>query len=157
MTAKKTEATKTATPTVQQQPAAQAPVVPVAPSKQEVTLDKLKSAWAERKVDLSKLTATPDGKFLVVKVDANWPEIVIGASGGIDLPQVKSYAKAFDAAVEGDVLLKKQTERAAKKSPAPPTPKPATQPEPKERVAETPASKKAKAHSQIEQRLQSQA
>lgn len=152
--AKKAEGTKAVTPTVQPQPATAAPVAPVAPSTQDATLDKLKSAWVERKVDLSKLTATPDGKFLIVKVDANWPTIRIGASGGIDLPEIKSYPRAWDAAVEGDKLLAKQVARAQKKSAsAPATPKPAVEPEPKQ----TPASEKAAAHKAIEDRIQQQA
>lgn len=76
------------------------------------------------------------------------------ADRGLDLPQIKSYAKAFDAAVEGDKLLAKQTERAQKKAtPAPATaPKAAAQPEQKkEPVAETPTARKQKQHEQIEQ------
>ena len=87
-----------------------------APSKQQLILANLKAAWEARNVDLAKLEVIPDGKFLMVMVGPNWPLVKIGPTGGIDLPQIRSYAKAFDAAVNGDVLLKKQSDRMAKKA-----------------------------------------
>src|SRR5581483_4785559 len=111
----------------------------VAPSKQEQTLNQLKEAWAKRGVELGKLEVKPDGKFLMVTVATNWPLIKIGPTGGIDLPTIKSYAKAFDAAVNGDQLLKKQQERMAKKQAAS-APAPAAKPDVKVEAAkqETP-------------------
>jgi len=165
---KKVEAKKQAavTPAVQPQPPAPAPTPavaaqPVAPSKQTQTLEKLKTAWTARGVDLSKMTVKPDGKFLYVTVGAAWPVIKLGPTGGIDLPEIKSYAKAFDAAVNADQLWQKQQERDKKKAataaPAPTTPKPpaptkpgAGQPEAKK---ETPTARKQKADAALEQRL----
>jgi hypothetical protein len=100
---------------------------PVAASKQQVTLDKLKVAWAEKGVDLSKLEAKPDGKFLLVTVAAGWPIIQLGPTGGIVLPQIRSYQKAWDAALNGLEVFEKQNARDAKKAsaaaPATPSPK----------------------------------
>jgi len=100
---------------------------PVAASKQQITLDKLKVAWAEKGVDLSKLEAKPDGKFLLVTVAAGWPVIQLGPTGGIVLPQIRSYAKAWDAAVDGLAIFEKQNAWDAKKAsaaaPATPAPK----------------------------------
>ncbi len=94
-----------------------------------------------------------------------WPVVAIGPTGGVNLPQIRSYSKPFDAAMDGKALLEKQTARDQKKqaASAPATPKPQTgKPEPAKAVTpeapkETPAAKKAKAHSQIEERLQAQA
>lgn len=100
---------------------------PVAASKQQITLDKLKVAWAENGVDLSKLEAKPDGKFLLVTVATGWPVIQLGPTGGIVLPQIRSYAKAWDAALIGKELFDKQNARDQKKAtaaaPAPPAAK----------------------------------
>lgn len=135
---------------------ATAPAKPETPMKQMQTLQKLTAAWVERKVDLSKMTATPDGKFLNIVVGEGWPVVRLGATGGIELPEIKSYPKAFDAAVEGDVLLKKQTERAAKKKAATAAPVKKTDEavRPTATKPESPAVKKQKAHEQIEQRMQ---
>ena len=64
---------------------------PVAASKQQVTLDKLKVAWAEKGVDLSKLEAKADGKFLLVTAAPGWPVIQLGPTGGITRP-LSSYS-----------------------------------------------------------------
>src|SRR6478752_7254632 len=58
-----------------------------APNKQEAMFVKLKAAWVARGVDLSNMTATLDGKYLMVEVGDGWPTIQIGSNGGIDLPQ----------------------------------------------------------------------
>ena len=161
MAAKKDTATK---PEVKPQPAAPAtqatPAQAVAaqPTKAEQTIAKLKDAWTARNVDLSKMTITADGKNMNVQVADNWPLIVIGPGGGIVLPEIRSYAKAWDAAVDGDNVLRKQNERDQKKAtPAAPkdvvvTAKTHVTPE---QAKQTPASKKAAAHEQIEQKLQS--
>jgi hypothetical protein len=157
--AKKREA---ATKAVQPQPAAaadqpkpEAPAAapPVPANKQTTTFEKLKAAWAARGLDLSKMTATPDGKYLDVIVAEGWPLIMIGASGGITLPEIRSYAKAFEAAVDGLALFQKQQARDAKK--AAPAPAPKAAPAPAAPAKETPTAKKGKAHQQIEQQLQS--
>jgi uncharacterized coiled-coil protein SlyX len=153
----------TAKPATQPQPAPAAPApaptpaaatvaapTPAQPSKQEATIAKLKDAWIERKVDLSKMQVKQDGKFVLITVADGWPVVQIGASGGIVLPEIRSYPKAFDAAVDGLAVYTKQKERDAKKATTvavAPTPTPA---QPK---AETPAAKKAKAHAQLEQTL----
>ncbi len=93
-------------------PAAQ----PATVSKQQVTLDKLKEAWTAKGVDLSKLEAKPDGKFVLVTVAAGWPIIQLGPTGGTVLPQIRSYAKAFDAAVDGLAVFQKQQTRDQKKA-----------------------------------------
>jgi len=153
---------KKSTPEVQPQPAVTEPTPAPAPpaaapaSKQTATLDKLKAAWTERKVDLSKMTIQPDGKFILVTVDDGWPVVQIGASGGIVLPQIRSYVKAFDAAVDGLSLFQKQNERDAKKASAT-APKPGTvTPPPAAVQKETPTAKKQKADAALEQQLQQQ-
>jgi len=146
------------------QPQPQAPTpAPVAatPNRQTMKLEELKTAWTKKGVDLSKLIVTPDGKFLMVLVDGEWPVVKIGPTGGIDIPALKSYPKAWDAALDAKELLKKQTERAAKKTaaaaPAPTTPKPPAPGKPvaghPEQPKETPAVRKQKADQQLEQRL----
>ena len=89
----------------------------VTANKQTATFDRLKEAWVGRGADLSKMTTTMDGKFMLVTVGEQWPVIRIGASGGIELPAIKSYPKAFDAAIIGDQLLAKQVARSRRKPP----------------------------------------
>lgn len=69
---------------------------------------------------------TADGKYINLLIGKEWPVIQIGASGGIVLPAIKSYPKAFQAALEGDKLLAKQTEREQKKVTATAAPAPTT-------------------------------
>lgn len=88
-----------------------APVI----SRQRQTINKLRDAWKERGVDMSKLTETIDGKFINVVVGEGWPLVAVGPTGGLELPTIRSYAKAFDAAVIADQLLAKQTTRDLKK------------------------------------------
>ena len=83
-----------------------------------MTIAKLKEGWAEKKVDLSKLTIKDDGKFKVLVVDQGWPRVTIGPTGGIVVTDLKSYAKAFDAAMDGLSLYQKQQAREAKKTQA---------------------------------------
>jgi hypothetical protein len=152
-----------ATPTPEPTPAPAAAVeAPVAQAvtlvgnpKQVAALEALKVKWTERKVDLSKLAITQDGKYIVVVVGEGWPKITIGNGGGIDLPEIKSYPKAFDAAVMGDDLLAKQSKRGQPKPPS--APAAAAQPEPKkEGVAETPAQRKQREDAALEQKLDAQ-
>lgn len=104
-----------------------APVTPAATpvavaSKQTETIERLKAGWAEKKVDLSKLTIKDDGKFKLLMVDAGWPTVQVGASGGITVLELKSYSKAFDAAMNGLALYEKQKAREQKKAAAPAPP-----------------------------------
>jgi hypothetical protein len=87
-------------------------------SKQQQTLDNLKAKWTERGVDLLALEVKLEGKFLLVTVGPDWPLIRIGPSGGGEIPALKSYPKFFDACVDADELLRKQTEREEKKKAA---------------------------------------
>jgi hypothetical protein len=153
-------------PATQSQPAPPAPTptpaatvaAPATPSRQQVTLDKLTEAWKAKGVDLSKMTITDDGKFKLIVVDAGWPTVQIGASGGVTVLELKSYASAFDAALIGKELFDKQKSREAKKSsqpaPAPTTPQQSAPAAPQQK--ETPAVRKGKRHEAIEQQLSQQ-
>jgi hypothetical protein len=146
--------TQQATPAVAQ-PTTTTPKPEPGPSKQEQTLTKLKVAWTERKVDLSKLETRVDGKFLNVKVGEGWPLIVIGQNGGLDIPQVKSFPKAWDAALIANELFAKQLAREAKKATSTtPAPKPVAAVKPEEKK-ESPTARKQRVDSQIESKLQS--
>ncbi len=131
-------------------PAAQ-PATPVPANKQTATFDTLKAGWLAKGVDLSKMTVKPDGKFTLVVVAEGWPTVQIGPTGGITVVQLKSYQKAFDAAMDGLALYEKQQAREAKKAATP-----ATAPEAaKAPVKESTTAKKQKADAQLEQQLQS--
>jgi hypothetical protein len=103
------EAKATATP-------APAVATTLGASKQDMAIEKLKAGWLEKKVDLSKLTIKDDGKFKVLIVAEGWPRVTIGPTGGIVVTDLKSYTKAFDAAMDGLNLYTKQKEREAKKA-----------------------------------------
>jgi hypothetical protein len=133
----------------------------VQPSKAQQSLAKLREAWEARKIDLSKLQVVNDGKFMNVIVADGWPDIVIGPSGGITLPQVRSYARAFDAAAQGDIVFKKQQEMDAKKTLAAAPKATWRKPEPKneepaKQSQSTTTKKKGQAHDQIEKKLSQQ-
>ena len=148
-------------------PPAPAAATQLGASKQQMTLEKLKAEWVKRGVDVSKIATAMDGKFMLVTVAPDWPVIKIGPSGGGELPQLKSYPKFFDAAIHADELWKKQQERMAKKAAPVDAKKPqaAVGKQPGQIDGdtgnvvdkETPTAKKARAHGQIEQRLQTQA
>ena len=91
---------------------------PATPTKAEATLNKLKEAWTKRGVVLTKMIVRTEGKRTLVEVGESWPLIEIGHGGGITLPQIRSYANAFNAAVDGDKLFARQTERDSKKAAA---------------------------------------
>jgi len=95
------------------------------PSKQEQTIAKLKEGWTAKGVDLSKLSIKDDGKFKLVIVAAGWPTCTVGPTGGLGVTELKSYTKAFDAAMIGKELYDKQKAREQKKTAAaaPPAPK----------------------------------
>jgi len=98
---------------------ATAPATPAQPSKQQTTIEKLTVALREqRQIEVVASMLTQDGKYINLLIGKEWPVIQIGASGGIVLPQIKSYPKAFEAALQGDKLLTRQNERQAKKATA---------------------------------------
>jgi len=108
-------------PEAEQKPAATsvpAAAAPAQPSKQMQTIEKLKEGWTAKGVNLDKLTVKDDGKFKLVVVADGWPTVQIGPTGGISLPQIRSYAKAFDAAIDGLAVFEKQNAREAKKATA---------------------------------------
>ena len=148
-----------ATPTAPAPVAAEAaPAVQPTPTKAQATLMRLSVALAARHVEVKPEHISQDGKFLVINLGEAWPTINIGPGGGIDLPQIKSYAKAFEAAVDGDKLLARQREKGQPK----PAPTPATDAVvkvvahvvPEQSKAVTPAAKKAQQHQQIEKALE---
>jgi len=150
---KKTEPTKAVT----SQPQLATPAVateqkPATPTKQQQTMTKLIAAWTDRGIEVSKLERKIDGKFMLLQLP-NFPVVRIGSNGGIDLPTIKSYAKAFDAAVNGDQLLKKQQERETKKTAAS-VPAAAAKPEEKkEAPKESTTQKKQRQEKELEKVL----
>lgn len=127
------------------------PAAPAAtPTKQETTLMKLSVELAKRDVTVKPEMLTADGKFLLLNIGPAWPTIRIGAAGGIELPQIRSYPKAFEAACEADKLWEKQQARDQKKVAL--ATAPATKPEVKKE--ETAASKKEQQHAQIEKQIE---
>lgn len=99
-------------------PAVVAAAAAAGPSKQDMTIAKLREGWTAKGVDLSKMTVKDDGKFKVVVVAEGWPRVTIGPTGGVVVTDLKSYAKAFDAAMIGKELFEKQQAREAKKATA---------------------------------------
>jgi hypothetical protein len=108
---------------------------PAAVSKQQLTIMRLTVALREqRQIEVKPEMLTQDGKYINLLIDGRkWPVIEIGPSGGIELPQIRSFPKAFEAALEGDKLLAKQFERDAKKATA--SAPPVTPPEVKAKAA----------------------
>jgi len=160
MTPKKVEATKPKEDVKPQPatPAAQTTKPEPQPSKQQMTIGKLKQAWTEKGVDLAKLTEKQDGKFILLQPTPEWPIIRVGPTGGLELPQVRSFAKAWDAAVNGLAVWQKQQQRDAKKQAAastkPSTPAPAAQTKKESSKAETPTQRKQKQDAEVERQLQ---
>jgi hypothetical protein len=142
-------------------PMASAPAAQPQPaSKQQTTIGLLIEGWTKKGIDLSHIEVKDDGKYKLIVPGAGWPTIRIGSSGGIELPEIKSYPRAFDAALNGKELLEKQTARAAKKTAAPPPPPVAGTAKPQSTSAskpETPAAKKQKANAAIEAQLEARA
>lgn len=145
------QVTQPATPVVAQPTTTTAPK-PEVVSKQQQTVNRLIEAWTKRGVDIGKLDQRMDGKYLLLQLP-NFPTIQIGANGGIDLPAIKSFPSAFQAAVEGDKLLLRQKEREAKKATASaPAPKPpAVKPV---ESKESPTQKKQRVGAEVEKQLQ---
>jgi multimeric flavodoxin WrbA len=88
------------------------------PTKQDATIEKLKAGWTAKGINLDKLTIKDDGKFKLLIVDAGWPTVRIGASGGVTVMELKSYPDAFTAAMEGLDRYTKQQAREAKQAAA---------------------------------------
>jgi len=68
------------------------------------------------------MTEKHDGKFCLLQPTPEWPLVRVGPTGGIELPQIRSYAKAWDAALDGLAVLTKQQQRDQKKAAAAPSP-----------------------------------
>jgi hypothetical protein len=153
----KRQATEPQPASTVQVPKAPNPETPIAKAaepapKQTQTFNRLVDAWKERKLDLSQMKDWMDGKYRLVVPTPAFPVIRIGGSGGIELPDLKSYPSAFQAAVDGDKLLAKQVARRQKKSvtPAPAPSKPQPAPAGKQ---ESPAVRKQKEHNKLEAAL----
>jgi hypothetical protein len=125
------------------------------PTKAQMTVMRLSVELAKRDITVKPEMLSTDGKFLVLKIGDAWPRIVIGPGGGIDLPEIRSYAKAFEAALVGDQLLAKQISRATK--PTTPTAPVAKTTETQKPEQVTPAQKKEAAHQELEAKLDAQA
>jgi hypothetical protein len=127
---------------------------PATPSKAQMTLMRLSVELAKRNVTVTPEMLKMDGKFLVLQIGDAWPRIQIGPGGGIDLPEIKSYPKAFDAAVIADELFAKQQKRGQPKSAT----APAVEAQPKKDDAkQTPAQAKEQQHAEIEKKLDASA
>ena len=141
-------------------PQTTAPVAKVtetpSPNRQMQTISKVKQAWTEKGVDLSKLSERQDGKFILLQPTPEWPLIRVGPTGGLELPQVRSFAKAWDACVDGLAVYQKQQARDAKKqaanAPTTKAPQPAT-PAVKPPAAETTTQKKARQSKELEAQM----
>ena len=89
---------------------------PATISKQQLTIVALAEAFkAQRGIEVKPEMLKQDGEYVNLLIGKEWPTIRIGNSGGITVMELKSYAKAFDAAIQGDTLLAKQTAREQKK------------------------------------------
>jgi len=164
MTAKKQDAKK---PEVQPQPqpTPATPTVevktqsaqPQPASKQSQTIVKLKEAWTAKGISLKELTEKQDGKFTLLQPTPEWPIVRVGPTGGVELPQIRSYAKAWDAAVDGLAVWQKQQQRDKKKAAtATSSAPPAQAAKPQSTSAskpETPTAKKARKDAAIEAQL----
>jgi hypothetical protein len=136
----------TPTPTTQPQPTA---------TKQSQVVAKLKQAWSEKGIKLDQLNERQDGKFILLQPTPEWPIIRIGPTGGVELPQIRSYAKAWDAALDGLAVWQKQQHRDQKKATATSAPAQAPKPQPPAQSVkpETPTARKARKDAALEARL----
>ncbi|MGB0012833.1 MAG: hypothetical protein WBQ03_14585 [Candidatus Sulfotelmatobacter sp.] len=86
-------------------------------SKQMLTVLKLTVALREqRQIELLPEQLKQDGKYVLINVGEGWPTIRVGSNGGVVLPQIRSYKEGMETWMKADELLKKQTERDAKKA-----------------------------------------
>ena|ERR1700678_2353286 len=93
---------------------APAQAAPVPANKVTATFDRLKAGWLAKGINLDEMKVTPDGKFTLVVVAPGWPTVQIGPTGGITVKELKSYADAFTASMEGLERYTKQLAREAK-------------------------------------------
>lgn len=99
-----------------------------------------------------------DGKYIVISV-ASWgpmPTIVVGASGGLAIPEVKSYSRADVATMlKAKEMFDRQQARAEKKAiAATAAPAPAKETvQPEQKKAESTTQKRARQDAQIEAQL----
>jgi hypothetical protein len=92
------------------------PATQPAVDKQQLAIMQLSVALRQqRQIEVKPDMLKQDGKYINLVVGKEWPTIRIGNSGGITVMELKSYAKAFDAAVNGDTLYAKQKGREQKK------------------------------------------
>src|ERR1700722_3375919 len=108
-------------------PAATAQPATAAPAKQATEIARFQEALKAQGTDLSQMKVIPDGKFTLVVVGPGWPTAAFGPTGGLTIRELKSYAKAWDAGLNGKELFEKQQAREQKKAaaaaPAPPAAK----------------------------------
>lgn len=90
-------------------------------TKQTAAVDTLRAGLEARGIDVAGMTTSEEGKTIVVAVAEGFPKVIIGLHGGVKLPEIRSYEEngkdktAMTAAINGDMLLAKQTERDTKK------------------------------------------
>ena len=125
----------------------------VAVSKQQASLDALRSALNIREAELgTKAVVEVAGKKLVVRVAEVWPVIEIGPGGGFELPQVRSYPKAdLVTMAYADRLLAKQIARDAGKAGVKAA---EVVPPAAEAAKQTPTETKAKQHEELEKTIE---
>lgn len=84
--------------------------------KQQTTINNIVSGIAARtdiKAGEPPFITTEENNNVFLMADG-WPTIKIGRNGGIDLLGIKSYADPLEAAINGDVYLRKQEDRAVR-------------------------------------------
>ena len=81
---------------------------------QAVLAPRLLDVSVQVVLDHSVIADVGDPDMLVV-VAEGWPIVQLGPTGGIVLPQIRSYAKAWDAAMDGKAVFEKQQARDQKK------------------------------------------
>lgn len=132
--AQKTQATQSAASTSNTTPAAQAAPAVVVPSKREAALKAVMDGIKARNLGVAhpKFVNVEEGSNLTLlpENDKNvnpWPSIRIGKNGGIDVIEVRSWnattTTALEVAINGDLFLKKQSERDARRAAAAAAPK----------------------------------
>ena len=109
-------------------PVAPAPIPAPAPQvnqKQNDAVAKILAGVAARNLGdaAPQFTETKEGSDIFLKAE-NWPTIKVGKGGGVTVLELRSYPEgdgktATDAAIMGDVLLKKQNDRDDKKTAQP--------------------------------------
>jgi hypothetical protein len=107
-------------------------------------------------VPLKDLVERQDGKFILLQPTPEWPLIRVGPTGGLGLPQVRSFAKAWDACVDGLAVYQKQLARDQKKAAAAQAKAPTPAPQPlgqTPKAKDTPTVKKQKADAALEAQL----